>query len=530
MSTMIYTSTLCSAFLITILAFSTCRTIADQPQHQPQQNAMKIVHYQDFGAKGDGKTDDLDAIIQAHAYANANHLPVRGDDNATYYIGGQDKTVIIQTDTDFGQAKFIIDDTAVANRNTHLFEVRSLIQPIQPKGLTRFKKDQPQIDLKLDQGAVVIATDKNTKRYIRYGLNQNSGSPQTDVFLIDKDGKVDANTPILWDFDQITDIVAFPVDDKPLTIKGGTFTTIANQAESKYTYYSRGLAVRRSNVVVDGIKHLVTGEGEQGAPYNGFINVANCANVTVKNAVLTGRKTYRTIGNAGKPVSMGSYDVTCNRALNVTFINCTQTNDINDAQYWGVMSSNFSKNLVYDGCVWSRFDAHQGVYNATIRNSTLGHMGVRLIGRGRFLLENSTVHDTHLISLRGDYGSTWEGEFIIRNCVFAPKQRASEVTLIHGNNFGQHDFGYVCYMPRRITIDTLRIDDADLPTGYKGPTLFDNFNPDYTDEKYTQAFPYIITQQVTLKNVTTTSNQPLRVSDNPVMFKEVNVQTIAESR
>jgi hypothetical protein len=56
---------------------------------------------------------------------------------------------------------------------------------------------------------------------------------------------------------------------------------------------------------VDGLEHRVTGEGDHGAPYGGFINIRDCAYVTVKNTILTGHKTYRTIGAAGKPVSMG---------------------------------------------------------------------------------------------------------------------------------------------------------------------------------------------------------------------------------
>ena len=62
--------------------------------------------------------------------------------------------------------------------------------------------------------------------------------------MVDKLGKVDMNAPIIWDFDQITDITALPIDEKTLTIKGGRFTTIANNAESKYTYYSRGITIR----------------------------------------------------------------------------------------------------------------------------------------------------------------------------------------------------------------------------------------------------------------------------------------------
>jgi len=83
-------------------------------------------------------------------------------------------------------------------------------------------------------------------------LNQNNGSSQTDVFLVDKNGEIDANTPILWDFPRITHVVAYPVDKTPLKITGGRFTTIANAAESKYTYYARGIAIKRSNVVIEG--------------------------------------------------------------------------------------------------------------------------------------------------------------------------------------------------------------------------------------------------------------------------------------
>jgi len=504
------------------LAMPAC---ANQAQADEGNQPMNVVRYGDFGARGDGKTDDLAAIAKAHAHANEHGLPVKADDDATYYIGGKDQPIIIQTDTDFGEAKFIIDDTAVVNRKNHVFEVRSALPSFKPEGVASLKRDQAKLDVQLPRDCVVVVTDKNVRRYIRRGLNVNNGTPQTDVFVVDKQGNVDPNTPIIWDFDQITDIEARPIDPNTLTIKGGRFTTIANAAESKYTYYSRGLAIRRSNVVVDGLEHRVTGEGKQGAPYGGFINVANCANVTVRNTVLTGRKTYRTIGRAGKPVSMGSYDILLKRALNVSFINCTQTNDINDRTYWGLMGSNYCKNIVLDRCVFSRFDAHQGVANATIRNCKLGYMGINAIGTGTLLVENTTVLSGRLINLRQDYGSTWQGEFVIRNCVFKPANgKQTSGALIGGFNDGQHDFGYTCHMPKRITIDKLHIDDADHRPGYGGPVIFANFNPRFTDATYEEKYPYLKTQRVTLKDVTTASGKPLRVSDNRVMFKDVVVE------
>jgi hypothetical protein len=63
----------------------------------PSEKAVRPVRYADFGAKGDGQADDIEAIAAAHAYANQHGLPVRADDNATYYIGGRKRTVIIQT-------------------------------------------------------------------------------------------------------------------------------------------------------------------------------------------------------------------------------------------------------------------------------------------------------------------------------------------------------------------------------------------------------------------------------------------------
>lgn len=496
------------------------------PGDMRRLTAAGIVHYSDFGARGDGKSDDINAIAAAHAFANQNGLPVEADKGATYYIGGKQRTAVIRTNTHFGTAAFIIDDTEVQNRNAPVFIVGSDLRPFTPASITSLHKNQEKINTVLPGPCLITVTNAHVKRYIRFGLNQNNGAPQTDIFVVDKDGHVDMNTPIIWDFDQVTNITALPIDGTTLHISGGRFTTIANKAESKYTYYSRNIAIRRSNVVVDGLEHRITGEGDHGAPYGGFISISDCAYVTVKNTLLTGHKTYNTIGAAGKPVSMGTYDISVSRALNVSFINCSQTNDINDNTYWGILGSNYCKNLLYDQCTFSRFDAHMGVANATIRNSTLGHMGINAIGSGTLIVENSTINGRTLINLRSDYGSTWQGEFMIRNCVFIPRGgKPASADLIGGYNSGQHDFGYTCYMPEKITIENLRINDANHPENYQGPAIFANFNPQMTDDSYHEPFPYIKTREVVLKNVTTASGKSIRISDNPFMFKDVKVIT-----
>ena len=207
-------------------------------------------------------------------------------------------------------------------------------------------------------------------------------------------------------------------------------------------------------------------------------------------------------------------------------MNCLQTNDINDRLYWGIMGSNYCKNLAYDHCIFSRFDAHMGVANASIRNSTLGHMGINAIGTGILTVENCSIRGRTLINLRSDYGSTWRGEFIIRNCNFVPSGgRTASASLIGGSNSGQHDFGYTCYMPERITIENLHIDDSSHPDGYQGPAIFANINPHMADESYKEKFPYVITREVILRNVSTASGKGLRVSDNLFMFKDVDIDS-----
>ncbi len=494
------------------------------PEDVSKFKAIGLVRYSDFGAQGDGKTDDLDLIAATHAFANQQGLLVKADEGATYYIGGKERTAVIRTDTDFGTAAFIIDDTEVQNRNAPIFMVGSSLRAFNLEGIASLKRNQEKINVSLQGTCLITVSNSHVKRYIRFGLNQNNGSSQTDIFVVDKNGNVDMDAPIIWDFDQITDITALPMDEKTLKITGGRFTTIANRAESKYTYYSRNIAIRRSNVIVDGLEHRVSGEGDHGAPYGGFINIRDCSYVTVMNTILTGHKTYRTIGSAGKPVSMGSYDISVNRALNVSFVNCSQTNDINDRMYWGILGSNYCKNLLYDNCTFSRFDAHMGVANATIRNSTLGHMGINAIGSGVLTVENTTIRGRSLINLRSDYGSTWQGEIVIRNCIFVPAGgRPTSAKLISGSYSGQHDFGYTCYMPERITIETLHIDDSNHPEDYQGPAIFANFNPKMTDDSYQEKFPYVRTREVILRNVTTASGKDLRLSDNPFQFKDVKV-------
>ena len=480
--------------------------------------AEDVVTYEKFGAVGDGTHDDLPAICEAHKHANAHGLPVKTKPDATYHLGRKALTAIIATDTDWNTSRFTIDDTEVENHRESLFVVRSLLKP-QTLKIDRLHRDQKQLDVRPEYDCCVSVTNSRIKRYIRRGLNRNSGTAQRDCFILHRDGSIEGD--IDWDYDNISRVEARPIDEKRLLLRGGVFTTTANRMKQEvgYNYWYRNIVINRSNTEVDGLVHYVVGETSVGHPYTGFISVSSCANVTLRNCFATGHTTYRTIGVAGKPVSMGSYDYTANSVVNFKMINCRMDN-ITDRTRWGVIGTNFCKNILLEDCELSRMDTHMGVSGTyVIRRCTLGYAGLNAIGRGLLTVEDSTLCGYSLINFRSDYGSTWEGNVVIRNCRWIPAcGRTCRPQMFYVGNDGTHDFGYDCFMPREITIDGLYVDDSNHPTGYEGMNLFSN--PGGRDPA-DSPFPYTRCRKVTVRGLTTASGKTPRISSNAHVEKSV---------
>jgi hypothetical protein len=152
-------------------------------------------------------------------------------------------------------------------------------------------------------------------------------------------------------------------------------------------------------------------------------------------------------------------------------------------------------------------------------------MGINAIGSGTLLIENTKVYGRSLVNFRQDYGSTWDGELFIKNCVFAPKRSNAEcLAIFNGRNFGKHDFGYTCKMPKNIIIDNLFFDDSDFNEEKKSLVIFSNFNPEMKSDNYVESYPYIKTKKVIINNLTTSSGKELLVSENPYMFKGVKIE------
>jgi hypothetical protein len=235
----------------------------------------------------------------------------------------------------------------------------------------------------------------------------------------------------------------------------------------------------------------------------------------------TGHKTYTTIGSAGLPVQMGSYDLTATRVVDLKILH-TRMHHISDTSRWGVIATNFCKNILLEDCTLSRMDTHMGVSGTyTLRRCEMGHTGLNAIGRGTMTVEDSTFYGDSFINLRVDYGSTWDGEIHIRNCRWTPVSgKAFSPMLIRMANGGTHDFGYPCSMPTRVTVNGLYVNDANAPGEYPGLQIFQD--PDGTPKK-NAPFPYRLCEEVLLQGLTTESGKKPIVSLNPVIQQQTKM-------
>ena len=513
------------------------------------------VTYEDFGAVGDGKNEDFGAIYKAHEYANAHGLTVKGTAGKTYYIRdtklGTDEVhvVKIKTNVDWCGAHFIIDDTEVSPKKDcpyrdmaakFLFSIEpddehkvyriddsEFLSKITAQG---FNQKTKKINLGIEWDGPVMIVPYNSAHGVfrRRGMTQFMGEPMHELIIVDKDGNVSEETPIMFSYAHIDYMDVYKLDPKSaITVENGVFTTLESRVSQIVTkedgtldyvycdYVFRGMEITRSYTTVQNIEHIVTGgftlleraSGLEGAMYGGFFTANNANRITIKNCIIPGRT------SPGPNGGHSSYGFNANCVNKIVLDGCFQPNfwvtvdpetyELKDATAydenaigravktskdaiaamgtvsingverrlcWGLGGTNYCKNMEYINSTVTRFDAHAGLYNGKIVNCNVS--GMELTGYGDMTVEKCNWYQYQatypMLHLRSDYGFHWNGDILIKD-TNAYMLNPDMLTLVN-HRFENWYFGYITTLPN-VTVDNLRFfdqkSDAPIKPGYR---------------------------------------------------------------
>ena len=574
---------------------------------------VNVVYYAQFGAVGDGVAEDFEAIYNTHMFANEGGQKVMGDGpDAVYYIHAIPGMIQVKTDVDWNGATFHLNDkgSEVHNQRSNIFQFSPSLpvvtydaKQLEAKfGNTELHFGDTEIPWLVGEikATSFVYIRNNHKDYIRHGGNISSGQNRRDVFVIEPDGKLHEDTPITFDFvagqqmlnnglklevistAAIEYMAIYRADEKPLTMENGYFEREACEVvaetgyENKYVAYGRGISIQRCNVTIKNVHHKIVSEPylptsgygydedmklRHSYPYGGFLAFYMCYNSKAIDCDLNAHTTYHEAKTtSATPIAMGTYDLTIGNASNIYLEGLTNGVPIGDQQYWGIMCSNGGKNLDFYRCTLNRFDAHEGFWNASLIDCEYGHT-INVIGGGKFYCENTTKEvGTTFISLRGDYGSSFNGTIELVDCTLKGMQSyrgqddirrgtfysdLAQMTIVAGSYIevyqGEYqegnaaafpylkwDFGYTCYMPQHMIIDNFTFEhgspnvfwnvgdlcfnkpsDFVQKSDYEGKTI--NGRPMTADDIYYNQ--YQITKSITFRNM-----DPIPVCDNQISY------------
>ena len=500
---------------------------------------LRNVYYSDFGAKGDGETDDFLAIKACHDYANKWGHTVNANEGKTYYIGKDTKgeSITVKTDTYMHGANFIVDDHEIEVHHTRPEQCNKDVGGECSECLTRgapifyFDNDKDDLNVKaimqqylpimggwresdnttkfenwpLDYDALIVFGSSERKIYIRQGANADGGDDQYEAILVHADGTIDPSTPLTWDYTKVSWATAYAADDKAIVFDGalyddkGNIVSMSNYHQitsrpenNAYNSTSRNLYVARSNVTVQNFEHTMTDDWEFRTPYAGFLCVNRSNNTTFSNIILqTHDRKYH------NGTLSGTYEIGGTAANDIKYYNVRVSNFFCDGGQWdyssgsvttpstpgavdyrGCMGTNYCRNFYFENCTLSSFDAHKGLGNLTIRNSTFEHINIFGMG-GVAAIYDSTVYvdgGYAVFNFREDYGATWRGDVIIENVTmkyskdFKASSSANELYVINSKRFIATDYdkdlvngsyvdgkGSTNYLPINVSIKNLKL-------------------------------------------------------------------------
>lgn len=421
------------------------------------------VNYRMFGAVGDGDNDDGVQIKRAHEYANRYKVPVVNT-GGEYWIK-QTNNIPIQTNVDWGQTIFHIDERFNSRRYARFVVLND--EPSQQLDLddqtkaALLRQIRPGVQIIPEladyAGCLIRVVDEDDRIGIRAGERYHKrGWAREELFYVEEEGRIIGD--IAWEFKNFTTVTAIPCNKSYLVIEGGGFHFSGHTPQDSTGYHQLGIQINRSRTIVrQQWMGLEEGHSDDSLePRSGLYVLREVYDVTLQDIRAMPWEKNRC--DKDREVKHGTYGIGGARMLNCTFRNLTA-----EAGWvaWGVFGTNLNKNFRVENCRLNRIDVHFHCWNLYISNSAIGFKGITVTGGGDLFIDNTTRDGNQFVSFRRDYGAKWDGRIRLRGCTLRPTSNSSAAVLsYHPSDF---DYQYPIGFARTVTIDDLLVDYRAAP-------------------------------------------------------------------
>lgn len=403
-----------------------------------------VVDYAQFGAVGDGTTDDTAAVIAAHAYANANKLPVRVV-GGSYYVNlnNTSNQLRIGVDCKWVNARLRFNNMSgfgifvPPESETVLTQADVVISEFQAT-----RTSLPSLSAYKNHHAVISSTEQDLNR------KRDSGpAPQakSQPVILGAGGLL--NAPLYTTFGSISEVRLQPLVQDAITLDGLHLEVFGDATNLS------PIGIRRNGVTIKNLR-FTDNSTTQVIPVQSLVSFEFCCGGQVLDPVC----------DALAKDATTSY----NYVINIWKSSNIRISGMHSFDGWAQVDGNYFRGLVVEDSTIDRVGSHFRGFDCVFRNlSARRGRCIDVAGGGYFLAENinvqtrSTDDEGYVIGVRGDYGAEWDGRMVARNIVVderglysaASGRRPSIISAQVDSTVGAHDFGRVVQLPTHVSIE-----------------------------------------------------------------------------
>lgn len=350
------------------------------------------VNVKDYGAVGDGTTDDSDAIIEASATGLDVIFP-----EGKYLISKEIQTSVSWTFLD--GARIVVDE-GIANmiRIVPEYTKTTLGQgDVTIAEFTKYKNKLSKLDDYPNHFMVVDSTDLD--------FNRNHASGQTytknSVTLLGTNGKL--VYPLTTTFHTISKI-----ELSPTNIKRVIMTNLVVELRGTPTTPHNMIEVTRNCVDFVNTRYVDSTSNDGQIDLQSFIAISYAFDVNIDgitcDALSDGRQDY-------------NYTVLTWKTLKL------RINELRSFDGWAQLDGNYTRDVVVTNATIDRVGGHYSFWDCTFENIKASQSRcIDVSGGGRLDVRNLKIdlhpdfiaaNELYAVAIRGDYAGEWDGDVLV---------------------------------------------------------------------------------------------------------------------